>query len=45
MGYQFEVLQFTFEHASCHALKDCVKLRLVSFVLPFIVIVIIVEVS
>lgn len=37
MGYQFEVLQFTFEHASRHALKDRVKLRLVSFVLPFIV--------
>lgn len=45
MGYQFEVLQFTFDHASCHALKDRVKLRQVSFVLPFIVTVIIVGVG
>lgn len=45
MGYQFEVLQFTFEHASRHALKDGVQLRLVSFVLLFIVTVIIVGVG
>lgn len=45
MGYQFKVFQFTFEHPSCHALKDRVKLRLVSFVLSFIITVVIVGVG
>lgn len=40
MVYQFKVLHFTFYHASCHAIKDRLKLRLVSSLLPFIVTVV-----